>query len=104
MLRHKRNKHNYNSSEYPLQNVLHVDNKSKRPIGLQLSKSTLGYKKKVLTLYKESPWLDIHVIQPKTQNSPTVPSLPSYVLGGGMLPVPENDVPYRVSQRPVEIC
>ena len=31
-------------------------------------------------------------------------SIPSYVLGGGITPVPENDVPYRVSQRPVEIC
>ena len=65
MLRHKRIKHNYISSEYLLQNVLHVDNKSKRLIGLQLSKSTLGLQKEesTISIHKRSSWLDIHVIQ-----------------------------------------
>ncbi|KAF5932734.1 hypothetical protein HYC85_028905 [Camellia sinensis] len=59
---------------------------------------------RVLTLYKISPWLDIHVIQKVIKKVSQPLSLPSYVLGGDMSPAPENDVPNSVSQRPVEIC
>ena len=40
----------------------------------------------------------------KSQKMAQPLSLLSYVFGGGMLLVPEKDVPYKVSQRPVEIC
>ena len=58
------------------------------------------------SIHKISPWLGIHVnknvITKKKMSLPL--SLSSYALGGGMLPVHENDVPYSVSQHPVEIC
>ena len=38
--------------------------------------------------------LKLHVIHQKDNDkSMSASSLPSYVLGGGMLPVPENDIP-----------
>ena len=61
-------------------------------------------KRRVLTLHKISPWLDIHVIQKVIKKVSHPLSLPSYVLGGSMSPAPENDVPNRVSQCPIEIC
>ena len=50
--------------------------------------------------------LNLHVIHQKItkqQKSLSASSLPSYVLGGGIPSVPEIDVPYRVSQSPVEM-
>ena len=58
------------------------------------------------SLYKIRPWLEFSCntkrAQPKKSYQPQ--SLPSYIPGGGISPELENDVPYRVSQRPVEIC
>ena len=68
-------------------------------MGLQLSKSTLGYTEQSTNsnTYK-ALGLKSHVTHQKgnkTSKGPFASSLPSYILGGGMLPVPENDIPVQ---------
>mgnify|MGYP003702248133 CR=1 FL=1 len=67
--------------------------------------NTWFQQKRVLTLNILSPWLELHVIQKiTTKISLQLQNLPSYTLGGSISHVPENSVPSRVSQSPVEIC
>ena len=64
------------------------------PYGLTAFQVNTWLQQRVLTHYTLSPWLELHVIHQKVNDkSMSASSLPSYVLGGGMLPVPENDIP-----------
>ena len=65
---------------------------------LQQKKSPNSFTYKALDLY-------LHLTQNKLAKWSLQPlSLPSYVLGGGMSPVPKNSVPGKVSLSPGEIC
>ena len=76
------------------------------PYGLTAFQANTWLQRGEYFKYTLSPWLEITCNTAKdNQNHKRLlaSSLPSDVLGGGMLHVPENGVPYRVSHSPVEI-
>ena len=64
------------------------------PYGLTSFQVNTWLQQKSTNSYTLSPWLEFTCNTSKIKRqSVTASSLPSYVLGGGMLPVPENNIP-----------
>ena len=65
------------------------------PYGLTAFQVNTWLQQKSTNSYTLSPWPEYTCNTSKEQNNKSLPAsgLPSYVLGGGMLPVPENDIP-----------
>ena len=72
------------------------------PYGLTAFQVITWLQPKSTNSYTLSPWLvfTCNTSKSLSDKSMSASSLPSYVLGGGMLPAPENDIPIQGEPQP----
>ena len=86
-------RHIHSNNSVSLQKVLHVNNQKQKPYGLTAFQVNTWLQQKSTNSNTLSPWLEFTCNTSSKTTKRSASGLPSYVLGGGMLPVPENDIP-----------